>query len=556
MGALETNAAGADETSVGRYRVLGRLAKGGMAEVLLGALDGAAGVSRAVVIKRVLPHLAEESQFRTMFLDEAKLVAGLRHPNVVSVLELGEDDGLLFLVMEYLQGEGLDDLSARVLHHGTSLEPRLAAFIIAEACAGLHAAHTHTDPSGQPLNIIHRDVSPHNIFLGYDGHVKLIDFGIAQSTIQDAKTQTGVVKGKISYMAPEQLDRRELDHRVDVFALGIVLWELLTGRRLFKRESPMETVRAVCFDPIPGPLDVRDDVPVYLDGICRCALSRLPEHRYESAAAMRADLLKCIRSLDQTGNEREELSRLLKKEFAQNQKSKRAMIRSIESGGDAEVSTKGSTPSLTPASMSGPRIPPTGTSGSRAVSPSSASNPPPAPETVVPRPHWRQKALVFAGVTLATLVLAFTFATRGDTPLLIKSAAEESGAPTVVLHLMSVPPGASVEVDGEGQGVTPLELTLEEGSDPRTLSLTLEGHLPASRTFVPDGTLHMEVALLPEPETPEPPSEMRQPTSMRPTSMRVVGTRDPEPTPRTTETLSAGNRMTTADTSMRIFRVD
>ncbi|MFT5354583.1 MAG: serine/threonine protein kinase [Polyangiales bacterium] len=509
-----------EQESIGRYRVLSRLAKGGMAEVLMGALDGAAGISRAVVIKRALPHLAEEPEFRAMFLDEAKLVVGLRHPNVVSVLELGEDDGALFLVMEYLEGEGLDQLSRRVRRNDMVLEPRLAAFIISQACAGLHAAHTHTDPDGEPLNIIHRDVSPHNIFLGYDGHVKLIDFGIAQSNIQDAKTQTGVVKGKLSYMAPEQLDRRPLDHRVDVFALGIVLWELLTGQRLFKRGSPMETVRAVCFDPIPGPLDVRDDIPVYLDGICRCALSRNPDHRYESAAAMRADLLKCISSLNQTGNEREELSRLLHKEFAENREEKQLMIRAIESG--EAISTKDAT-------------------GARALHPRG--------EQVAlepdsrPRPAWRWQALAFAGIAVATVVVAATL--TGSAPILIgKSAAPEPAQPaqptelaTVVLHLTSTPSDAVVTVDGEARGRTPLDLTLVQGSEELSLTLTHDGYETASRTFVPDSTLRMELAL-------------------------VVVQPERDPDPRASERRAARMRqrsasMSRSDTmSTRVFRVD
>lgn len=544
MGALNTSGAeGAEETSVGRYRVIGRLAKGGMAEVLMGALDGAAGVTRAVVIKRVLPHLAEEDEFRAMFLDEARLVAGLRHPNVVSVLELGEDDGVLFLVMEYLQGEGLDELSSRVLHQDTVLEPRLAAFVVAEACAGLHAAHTHTAPGGEPLNIIHRDVSPHNIFLGYDGHVKLIDFGIAQSSVQDAKTQTGVVKGKLSYMAPEQLDRRALDHRVDVFALGVVLWELLTGKRLFKRGSPMETVRAICFDPIPGPLDVRDDVPVYLDGICRCALSRKPEHRYESAAAMRADLLKCIRSLNQTGNEREELSRLLKQEFEDNRAKKREMIRSIESGGDVLVAAKDATQSLTPPSLSGARV----TSKAPGVAP-----PRPAPASERPlRPAWKKQALVFGAVALTTLGLAL-FLTSPTAVRITKDAPAPAMAP-VVLHLTSSPPGANVEIEGEAQGRTPVDVLVDHSTETRSLTLTLEGYVSASRTFVPDSALRMEVALVAaEPEPAPESTEMRaSPAAMTRSTMTTRATMTTRPTVATRPTTE-----TAMTASMRIFRVD
>jgi eukaryotic-like serine/threonine-protein kinase len=232
-------------TSMGRYEIVATLASGGMAEILLARLDGAEGFQRPVVVKRILPQLARTRSYRDMFVDEARIVAGIRHPNVVQVHELGQQDDELFLVMEYLDGESLGSLMRRLWSRGRRMDRDVAAWVVAEACAGLHAAHELTDEDGLPRNLVHRDVSPHNVFLGYQGGVKVLDFGIAQASERITKTETGQVKGKFEYMSPEQIQSRPLDRRADVFALGVLLYELTTARRLFKRPSLPRVIDAI-----------------------------------------------------------------------------------------------------------------------------------------------------------------------------------------------------------------------------------------------------------------------------------------------------------------------
>jgi eukaryotic-like serine/threonine-protein kinase len=231
--------------TLGRYEVVGHLASGGMAEVLLGRVRGPHGFERAVVLKRILPHLARMSSFVDMFLDEARIIARIHHPNVVQVHELGTEGGELFMAMEYLAGESVSSLVRRLATRNAKLDHALAAFIVAEACAGLHAAHELKTDDGALLHIVHRDVSPQNIFITFDGAVKVIDFGIAKSADRVARTEAGQLKGKLDFMSPEQCKSEPLDRRTDVFALGIVLYELLTQRRLFKRPSPAGTIKAI-----------------------------------------------------------------------------------------------------------------------------------------------------------------------------------------------------------------------------------------------------------------------------------------------------------------------
>lgn len=238
---------------VGRYEVVGLLATGGMAEILLGRLAGPSGFSRPVVIKRILPHLARDRRFRDMLIDEARVVARIAHPNVVAVSELGSEDGELFLVMEYLEGESLGSLMRRLFTRGETLDPALACHVIAETAAGLHAAHELTDAAGRPLELVHRDVTPQNVFVTYGGEIKLLDFGIAKAADRSTRTETGMVKGKFAYMSPEQCLGKPLDRRSDLFSLAILLYELTTGRRLFKCASELLTFRAICELPIVPP---------------------------------------------------------------------------------------------------------------------------------------------------------------------------------------------------------------------------------------------------------------------------------------------------------------
>jgi serine/threonine protein kinase len=300
---------------IGRYSIVAPLGTGGMAEVLLARMTGPGGFDKPVVVKRILPHLAERDEHRAMFLDEARIVAGIDHPGVVTVFDFGESEQGLYLVMEYLHGQTLAALRRRCRERKQLLDALIAAYIVAEAADGLHAAHEYADADGVPQNVVHRDVSPQNLFLLYSGAVKVIDFGIAKATGRQTKTATNTMKGKYAYMAPEQCDGSGVDRRTDVFALGIVLFELLTGRRLFRRENELETVRAICLEPIPSPAQVMPGVPASLDAICARALARSPNDRYPTAAALRHDLQQAIAELGADRQPREELATMLREWF-------------------------------------------------------------------------------------------------------------------------------------------------------------------------------------------------------------------------------------------------
>jgi len=298
---------------LGRYTVLARLGAGGMAEVLLGYLEGAAGFGRYVAIKRLLPHYAGDSELATMFVDEGRVLARIRHPNVVAVEDLVDDGQNVFLVLEYLVGESLAGFLSELAKRGLELTPDLAAYVVAEAAAGLHAAHVTVDDDGNPLNLVHRDVSPQNLFVTVQGDVKVLDFGIARHEDRLAVTRERGLRGKLAYMAPEQLAARPFDHRADVFALGTVLFEALTARRLFRRDSDVETIRAVCVDTIPDPRVFVPSLPAVFAEICTRALARDPERRFRSALEMREALLAA--SLVDSNAPRDELAKLSKRAF-------------------------------------------------------------------------------------------------------------------------------------------------------------------------------------------------------------------------------------------------
>jgi serine/threonine protein kinase len=247
--------------TLGRYEVVGHLASGGMAEIFLGRLRGPRGFEQAVVIKRVLPSLGRTKEFVDMFVDEANIVAAVRHPNVVAVHELGHEGEELFLVMEYLEGESIGSLLRRLWTGGEVLDRRLAIHIIAQACAGLHAAHELTDENGDPRDLVHRDVTPQNVFVTYGGEVKVLDFGIAKAHNRHTKTDAGQVKGKLGYMSPEQCFGKPLDRRTDIFALGTLLYELTTSRRLFRRETELETLKLITEMAVVSPSAVLTDYP-------------------------------------------------------------------------------------------------------------------------------------------------------------------------------------------------------------------------------------------------------------------------------------------------------
>ena len=279
---------------IARYQVIDRLATGGMAEVFICCERGHAGLERLVVVKRILPHLAVHASFVEMFLAEARWVARMNHPNIVQVYELGEDGGAPYLAMEYVPGSSVRDVVVAAIEREIPTPIGAALGIIAQACAGAHAAHELTDPSGQPLGLVHRDISPHNLMVTGEGHTKLLDFGIAKATEVadlDDQTRTGALKGKVHYMAPEQCKQEPLDRRADVFALGVVVWELLAQERLFKRDSELDAMQAIVKGELKDLHKLRREVPAGVVAAVEGALRPKREDRYATAAQMRLALL-------------------------------------------------------------------------------------------------------------------------------------------------------------------------------------------------------------------------------------------------------------------------
>ncbi|NOK38877.1 protein kinase [Corallococcus exercitus] len=274
----------------GSYQLLKRLATGGMAQIYLARRPGSDAPDKLLVLKRILPHLSENDEFVRMFLDEARIAARLAHPNVVQIYDLGAEGDTFFIAMEYIHGVDARRLWKRSETAGRPLPVPLVCRILLEACAGLDYAHKKTDATGRPLDIVHRDVSPQNILVTFDGGVKVVDFGIAKAADQATVTRSGVLKGKYSYMSPEQAAGQRVDRRSDVFALGVVLHELLTGGRLFKRPSDMLTLSAVAECHVPVPSQVAPRVPVELDAIVLKALAKEPDARYQHAQELQRAL--------------------------------------------------------------------------------------------------------------------------------------------------------------------------------------------------------------------------------------------------------------------------
>ncbi len=282
---------------LGKYQLVKRLAMGGMAEVFLARVDGPMGFEKQVVVKRVLPHLAEEQTFVEMFFSEARLAAQLSHPNVVQVFDFGEVDGTYFLVMELIDGINLRQLGRRAQEAGEALPAHLVARIISSAAEGLGYAHELTDPAtGAPLNLVHRDISPENILLSKSGAVKVVDFGIAKAANQSHLTRTGTVKGKFAYMPPEQLRAEPLDRRADVYALGIVMFELLAGQKPFDTKSDAEIAQAILSRKMTPLHKLRRDVPKALQRIVERALEPNAKDRYPDCLQLQADLERFIAS--------------------------------------------------------------------------------------------------------------------------------------------------------------------------------------------------------------------------------------------------------------------
>jgi len=301
---------------LGRYHLTERIAYGGMAEIFRGFTYDADGFRRDVAIKKLLPHYVEDQQFKDMLTDEQKLVSHLRHPNIAEVFELAEVGDTLLVVMEYVDGKDLRSVVERGRQRTLFLQLDDIAYVMARAVDGLHHAHMARDDQGDPLRIVHRDFSPSNILVGYDGTVKICDFGIAKATHNRVQTKTGIIKGKVKYMSPEQAFGRKLDWRSDIFSAGSVLYELCTGEAPFQAANEIDLIFAVR-DAAPRPVrDLNREIPGRLATVIDKSMSRSRSGRYQTSMEFRDALLGFLREFNPTYR-RTKLSRFLKKLWAE-----------------------------------------------------------------------------------------------------------------------------------------------------------------------------------------------------------------------------------------------
>jgi serine/threonine-protein kinase len=302
-----------DASTLGKYRLVAELGEGGMAHVYLAVVQGPGGFAKLQVIKRIRSEIAEDPEFVTMFMDEARLAARLNHPNIVQTNEVGNDQGRLYIAMEYLDGQSFEAVLRRAagsagagglgIEGGMPLAYRLR--VVIEMLAGLQHAHELADYDGQPLNVVHRDVSPHNVFVTYDGQIKLVDFGIAKAADGSLRTRTGVFKGKCAYMALEQFDGADVDRRADIFSVGAMLWQIATGRRLWRGLSDMQIYARLGRGEIPHVLEQNPAANPRLAAIAMRALSARREDRQPTAAALAEELEALLASLGEQATARE-----------------------------------------------------------------------------------------------------------------------------------------------------------------------------------------------------------------------------------------------------------
>ncbi len=354
---------------LGKYELLALIAVGGTAEIYLARISGASGFEKYLVVKCLLDHLADDQEFVRMFLDEARVSAQLDHSNIVQTLELGEHEGRYFLVMEYLAGMSVAQLARKTQERhisGGLIDTNLVLGIAAQTCSGLQYAHSKM-LQGKSLNLVHRDISPQNLVLGFEGILKIVDFGIAKSSLKEVHTRTGTIKGKFAYMSPEQCLAKEVDHRTDIFALGTLCHELLTGRRLFKRKTTYDTYQAIINGNIPAPSKVNPKLDKDVDEVILKALAYKADDRYQSSQEFGAALASLIHKRGGAAGPGD-IARFYDENFTEDLNAHAAQMRELILGDktkstdgtwDSEIKEK-ATPPPTSKKRKGPTKPPPG----------------------------------------------------------------------------------------------------------------------------------------------------------------------------------------------------
>ncbi len=480
---------------IGKCEILRHITTGGMAEVYLARQRGLGGFSKLAILKLVRPDLADDQDFVKMFLQEARLTASLEHSGIGQVFDVGESGGRIFMAMEFIRGETLRLVARTCRERSTPFPLSLVLYISCRVCEALEYIHTHDPP------VIHRDISPQNIMISFDGAVKLIDFGVAKSRefLEGEATAQGILKGKIGYMAPEQLRGEGVTPRSDIFSFGIVLWEVLAGRRLFRRSHRLETMQAILQDPVPPLRSLRGDVPAALDQCLARALARSPEERFASAKEMRGALEQIVAQHHLHASQ-SQLSQFVRNLLPERLASQQRILGAQEREADLEAwlfddlrfdferegdsfppDDKSTTPTPVPLSSD-----PAPAAGELAVSPPVSAPPAPARAASVGPPTllnlaemlegpehparterktrraflWRVLGWALVGaLALAALVGAWLWRQHAV-------PSEEPAGPPATLKIVSTPPGAQVWLDGRLQpGKTPLQLQTSSGQE-------------------------------------------------------------------------------------------
>jgi eukaryotic-like serine/threonine-protein kinase len=452
-----------------RYRLTEKIGSGGMAEVFRATGEGPEGFERPFVIKRIHPHLSHAPEFVRMFVDEAKISARIVHPNVVQVFEFAFHEGSHYIVMEPVDGVDMASLLRRLEQRGEVAPPTFVAELGRQVCRGLEFAHTLTDAEGRPLGIVHRDVTPPNIMAGWNGAVKILDFGLARAAqeLRTNLTDAGTLKGKMSYVAPEQLDGHPADGRSDVFSLGVVLHELLSGQRLFVGENDLETLRLVREMPVPRPSLRNPDVKPALEVAVMRALERDPNQRFRNAAEM-ADALDAVVLRKRYSTQA--FAREARALYPASEAAGEALPAEVQIGADESTIVAGERPPTRPIAQP-PSLP--RAAAARARTPA--------------RVPWIAALLPSAALAGLAVLVLFRHA---PPPAAATSAAQSS--PTVEVALDSTPQGAVVTADAATPGApprrlgeTPLVLRLPRAGRAVALTLTKEGFAPLVFKVVP-----------------------------------------------------------------------
>ncbi|MFO0634305.1 MAG: serine/threonine-protein kinase [Nannocystaceae bacterium] len=509
---------------VGRYELLHRLGHGGMATVYLGRAIGTAGFEKLVAVKVIHPHLANEPDFVEMFLDEARIAARIRHPHVVEILDLGREDDVFFMVMEYVEGDTLSSLLKELRKAGELLPVSVVLQVVADACEGLAAAHDLVDPDGVPYHLVHRDVSPHNLLAGTDGRVRVVDFGIMKAAGKRSTTLTGQLRGKLPYMSPEQARGKPIDRRTDLFALGAVMWELLTNERLLAGETESEILARACDFELPEIEEHRKDLSPEVMRVLRRALSADRESRYADAHEMLRDVRTALRSLVDE-DPRDALARIMKRYFAgrldyvraaarnrgidrQQERDRRSSVLSLDevaSKAAAAVSaSRQPTAVIDPAAKEPlrefPEVP-TAVTSTPVSSTGTTGAPPKASRS------WSLLiGLPLVGAAVGTAIVSYAQRGRDDTPLSVVAEPAESPAgttaaeePTAVKWVFNTEPqGASVTIGQQRfTQVTPMTVEMPRSDEPVAVRLEREGFEAVDLALAPWEPQNFSLRLVP-----------------------------------------------------------